>query len=85
MLTGGGGADSFVFASGDDRITDFGGGDRILLDASELWSGALSARQVVARFGHLEAAGAVLDFGDHSLTLDGVTTLHGLAGDLILI
>lgn len=67
-LIGGAGADVFVFeidqgtGPGADRIVDLAPEDRVLLDQS-LWSGSLSAGQIVAQFGADIDADFVLDFG----------------------
>jgi Ca2+-binding RTX toxin-like protein len=81
VLRGGDGADSFVFrpGSGHDIVTDFfrGHDDRILLDDG-FWSGSLSAKQVVARFGAVTLDGLVLEFGADLLLIEGQTTWNGI-------
>lgn len=85
FLKGGRGADSFVFAEGGgrDTIRDFGrGNDQLLLDDG-LWTGDLTAREVVSQFAHVSDGSVVFEFDhDARLTLSGVSDLHGLAGDI---
>lgn len=85
-LRGGRGADTFVFISGHDRIEDFDrrARDSIDLRARDLWSGDLSAAEVVQNFGRIEQGMVVLDFGDHSLTIEDLSSLNGLADDLFI-
>ena len=85
-LSGGPGADTFVFRGGADRITDFAPGTDALALDSALWTGTLTAAQVVAQFASDNGAGVIFDFGDGNvLTLDGVADPTGIAADLILI
>lgn len=88
-LWGGAGIDTFVFGLGSDRerLADFQiGVDKIELDDA-LWTGSLSAAQVLAEFGTLAANGrsATLDFHDGDiLVIQSATTftLAQLAADL---
>lgn len=86
---GGDGADDFVFGSGmdSDRIVDFSRaeGDKLVFD-NALWSGALTAAQVVARFADVVAGDVVFDFGggDRVALLD-VASLSGLSGAIEII
>lgn len=86
-LTGGAGADSFIFGfgAGDDVITDFTNLDALHLNA-RLWGGvAASATQVVAQHADVIAGDVVIDLGQgHSVTLDGVSSLSGLADQIVL-
>lgn len=89
-VTGGAQADTFVFGRGhgDDRITDFGARDRLVLDDA-LWRAAadpvLDADQVVAQFADVVAEGVLLDFGARgSVLLEGLTDTLGLADSLRL-
>ena len=83
ILTGGAFADHFVFvrvaSAGSDLVTDFGNGaDRLSLDDA-LWTGVLTATQVVNAFAHVAGSDAVFDFGARgSFTLAGVSSLAGL-------
>ena len=82
MLTGGNGADEFVFDAGQDRITDLSLlVDRIELDAAALAIAGLDGAAVVAGFADVTAEGTVLSFetGD-VLTLEGITNLTRLEG-----
>ena len=84
-LAGAEGADSFVFGlqDGTDRVLDFslGEGDRLRLDDA-LWTGSLTAAEVVGTYGSVTAAGdVVLSFdGGELLILAGLGTTDGLAG-----
>ncbi|MCU0800514.1 MAG: CAP domain-containing protein [Rhodobacteraceae bacterium] len=86
-MNGGAGSDVFIFANtwGRDVVEDFnaGEGDRLLIN-DDLWSGSLTADQVVARFATATSAGVVFNFGDgDALTLQGVTSTAGLAATLL--
>lgn len=88
-LSGGRGEDDFVFRLryGADRITDFNAaqGDQLLL-SDDLWSGALTAEQLVARFGRVSGDSIVLTFNAVTkLTLEGITDLDRLAGAIDLL
>jgi serralysin len=83
-MWGGDGADDFVFSGNFSRevIRDFSvrGGDDLLLNDS-LWSGHLSAAQVVARFADVVRGDVIFNFGHgETVLLDGVGSLAGLAG-----
>lgn len=72
-LSGGKGADEFVFSTngGVDTISDFDSAqDRILLDDS-IWSGDLSASQLVAFFGSSSEDSYLLDLGATQIELSG--------------
>lgn len=93
-LWGDAGADRFDFARyhGSNRIEDFSLAEGDLLGLSQsLWldsHGTLSAGQVISGFGSLDGSGnVVLDFGGAgtSVLLVGVTTLDGLADNLMLL
>lgn len=84
-MTGGRGADTFVFTDGHDTITDF----KIRTDTLHLddqnWRGRLSAQEAVDRFAHVEGGNIVFDFGGNDdLTLRGISNLDALV-DLISI
>ena len=83
-LRGDGGADTFVFGAnvGADTVLDFDAseGDRLELDDA-LWSGALTATQVIANFGVTSASGTVFDFGSGQVfTVQGANDAGVLAG-----
>ena len=86
-LTGGAGIDTIVFGLGDgaDRWTDYSADDFIELD-SALWSGTLTADQVVTTFGSDSAGDFVLDFGSgDTLTLEGQAGIANLANDILIV
>ncbi|MGR3503493.1 calcium-binding protein [Pseudaestuariivita sp.] len=85
-LNGGLGADVFVYGSGQDTISDFGiGADVIELDDA-LWTGTLSAEDVVSSFASVQGVRIVFDFGGgNTLTLENMNTLAGLADDLVIV
>jgi Ca2+-binding RTX toxin-like protein len=83
-LAGGEGADDFVFGVdfGRDVLRGFSlrEGDDLLINDS-LWTGRLTAAQVVAKFAHVVAGDVTFDFGrGEVIVLDGVTSVAGLAG-----
>lgn len=86
-LTGGAGADSFVFGhmAGRDIVTDFSAVDTLRLDRT-IWGGtATSAARVLAEHGSVVAGDVVIALGQgHSVTLDGVSSLSGLADQIVL-
>ena len=86
-MTGNAGADGFIFAagSGRDRITDFNTTVDLINLSSDLWGGAvMTAAQVVAAFAVLRGGNVVLDFGAEELTLLRVTSVAGLADNLLI-
>ncbi|NBZ87959.1 CAP domain-containing protein [Stagnihabitans tardus] len=83
--TGGAGADTFVLTSGVDRVSDFDLGlDHIQLNDA-LWTGTLTAAEVVSTFGRIGTGEVVLDFGATEIHLAGLTSLEGLAATLIIV
>jgi Ca2+-binding RTX toxin-like protein len=88
LLSGSSGNDSFVFSfsAGDDVITDFAAVDTLRIN-SQLWGGvATDADAVVASHARISAGDVVIDLGQgHSVRLDGVSSLSGLADQIILI
>ncbi|WP_172330987.1 calcium-binding protein [Mangrovicoccus sp. HB161399] len=84
-LEGGGGADEFRFGVGygDDVVTDFGtGADELVFDPA-LWSGELTADEVVDAFAEVEGSDLVFRFdGGESLTLLGYTDVAAIADDI---
>jgi serralysin len=85
-LWGGEGADDF-FASGDfgrDVIRDFSAaaGDDLWLNDS-LWTGTLSAQQVVTRYADVVSGDVVFNFGaGEVIVLDGIGSLSGIAATI---
>ena len=87
LLTGNKGADDFIFAagSGRDTIADYSKtADFATLD-SGLWSGSLTAQQVLNTYGVIRAGHLVLDFGADELVFIGVTSAAGMAGHLHIL
>jgi Ca2+-binding RTX toxin-like protein len=85
VLTGGAGADTFVFNHGNDLIADFEQGiDRIILDA-RLWTGLTSAADLLLLYGTQDGSRVTIDFGNGDiLRIDGVTDYATLADDIAL-
>ena len=90
-MWGGAGADRFEFYrnTGWNRVEDFTADDSLAL-ARGLWqgAGALTAAQVVTRFGSVNAAGdAVLNFAaaETTIVITGAGTLDGLADQIIIL
>jgi Ca2+-binding RTX toxin-like protein len=86
ISTGGAGADDFVFSRGGgaDRITDFtvGQKDALMLD-DVLWTGNLTAAQIISSFASVTATGVLFNFGaQDTLLLAGLTTTTGLAAQI---
>lgn len=88
LLSGGSAEDAFLFSfnAGDDVITDFAAGDTLRINA-RLWGGvATDADAVVASHARILAGDVVIDLGQgHSVRLDGISSLSGLADQIILI
>ena len=87
--TGGRGTDYFVFGlhDGSDRVTDFTTGTDVLRLDDALWSGTLTATQVIDTYAEVDAFGQTVftfDTGD-VLTLSGVSDLDALASSLVII
>lgn len=89
VLTGGLGSDIFVFdANGAKRVTDFDGSQEDMLHIDNaLWGGAtLSAAQVVNIYADDSSGTVIFNFGGgNTITLEGVSSTSGLAGDLLVI
>lgn len=88
-MTGAAGADHFIFRNGGqgDRVADFSlaQGDVLLLDDA-LWTGVLTAAEVVTQFAQVVGSSVVLDFLDGDiLTLAGVGSLAGLDQQITLV
>ena len=85
-LFGGIGADTFIFNSGDDEIADFQNNiDTLVLDRA-LWGGGGMSVNALSQFAEVVNGNLVLDFGGgNSLTLNGITSLNVLNGDLDFI
>ena len=86
-LRGGTHSDTFVFNAGRDvvedfRLTDL---DRLLIEDG-LYGGGLTAQEVVSTYASVTGSTVVFDFGTGAtLTLQGVSTLTGLAGAMDLV
>ena len=86
-LRGGTHADTFVFNSGRDVIEDFRltDHDRLLIEDG-LYGGGLTADEVVSTYASVVGSTVVVDFSTGvRLTLQGVSTLAGLAGAMDLM
>lgn len=83
ILAGGANKDIFIFTDGSDRITDFMDDiDTIRLD-SDLWTGTLTAAQVIAGYASVVGGHTVFDFGGgNTLQVDTLADPNLLANDL---
>jgi serralysin len=88
VLNGGGGADRFVFGrwGGQDVVQDFGAGDLLLIDDA-IWGSAVSTgAQLIAAHASVVNGDVVIALGaGHQVTLDGVSSLAGLADRIVFI
>ncbi len=88
-LVGNVGEDTFVFdevALGTDMINDFTLTEDTLSLSSDIWGGTtLTANQVVSTYGVISNGDLILDFGDTTIILSGVTDTAGLASDISII
>jgi len=87
-LRGGSGADDFVFRAGydNDSVQDFKRGiDTLVLD-DNLWSGVMTAQDVVDTFGTRDGNSTVLDFGGgDTLTVVGISNPDNLVSDISIV
>ena len=87
-LKGGAGRDTFVFRQGDgaDRVQDFQHGiDTLSLDDT-LWSGQLTAKQVVDTYATINGADIIFTFdGGEEITLLGAAGIANPADDVQII
>ena len=86
-LRGGTHGDTFVFNAGRDVVEDFRPNDldRLLIEDG-LYSGGLTPQEVVSTYASVVGTMVVFDFGTGAtLTLQGITSLTGLAGALDLM
>ena len=75
VLTGGKLADTFVFTAGADVITDLNTTEDLVQLDDALWTGTLSAQQIIDTFGSPSGSDYVLNFGNgNSLTFTGGVT-----------
>ncbi|MEH7828352.1 M10 family metallopeptidase [Gemmobacter denitrificans] len=83
VLAGGAGADTFRFNAGADRITDFAAGqDQIGFDDA-LWGGGRRSGERILEAAEVVGDAVVFTFGQgNSLTLEGISSLAGLADNL---
>jgi serralysin len=82
-LYGGTGADEFRFSKGGtgDVIHDFSiaQGDRLALN-DNLWTGRMTAAQIVDEFGSISNNRAILDFGADQIQINAISSLRALVG-----
>ncbi|MCC1480366.1 proprotein convertase P-domain-containing protein [Roseibaca sp. Y0-43] len=86
---GGSGADTFVFNDGHDSLTitdfSFTENDRLQLDDA-LWTGNLTAQQVVNTYGNVVNGDMVLDFGGGDIiVIEGVTNANQLSNYIDIV
>jgi len=87
-LGGGAGADTFVFAGGfgRDRVIGFADNVDTLQLNDNLWTGTLTASQVVANFASVSGGDALFDFGGGDvLVVAGVTDVRSLIDDILIV
>ena len=81
-LSGGYGVDTFVFAAGNDHVTDFNG-DFLSLNR-DLWGGTVLSVSDILDFAKVVGADTVFDFGGgNSLTLDSYNDIAGLETQIL--
>lgn len=81
-LSGGYGIDTFVFAAGNDHVTDFNG-DFLSLNR-DLWGGTVLTARDILGFAKAVGADTVFDFGGgNSLTLDSYNDIAGLETQIL--
>lgn len=87
-MFGGIGADEFEYAAGlgNDLIRDFTDNvDTLVLD-SNLWTGTLTAAQVVSNFATPSGGNTVFDFGGGNvITLQGVVAPSAVIDDIVIV
>ena len=90
-LTGGSGGDDFIFldtgsGTGADLITDFQNAVDTLQFDDALWTGTLTAQQIVADFATETGTAVVFDFGSGNIvTVDGITDADSLTDNIVII
>ena len=87
VMNGGAGSDTFVFGAGwgHDRVVGFTDDVDQLKLSSGLWTGTMSAAEVIAAYAHSEVNSVVFIFdGGEVLTVTGISDPTLLANDLIL-
>lgn len=86
VLSGGKGVDTFVFeaGTGSDTVSDFNAANEVLDFSAALWGNvAKTAQEVVNEFASLVGGHVVFDFGTDEVSLLKVTSLAGLAADIV--
>ena len=82
ILTGLRGPDRFVFAAGNDHVTDFDG-DFLSLNR-DLWGGTVLSAEQILDFSEVVGSDTVFDFGSgNTLTLDNYTDISGLETQIL--
>lgn len=76
FLKGGAGNDTFVFHAqgGSDIVKDFADGDVLNLN-KDLWGGEIDKAKLLRKYSEVDGGDTVLDFGDETIRLKGVTDL----------
>ncbi|MEL6914394.1 MAG: hypothetical protein AAFP13_07810 [Pseudomonadota bacterium] len=87
-LKGGSGGDLFIFSAAmdEDLVLDLEAGVDTIQLSSALLDGALTAAQVVDRFGGFDGGRAELDFGGgDEIVFDGITDLGDLEASIVIV
>jgi len=83
VLNGGSGSDTFIFSEGADIVSDFGDDVDVIRLSESLWSGTLTASEVVTQFATVSGSDTLFDFGNgNTLTVIGNLDPANLVDDI---